>query len=103
MHERSQQMHEGDARRRARAVLGVSHAATATEIDRAFRRLARRWHPDHGGDVEQFRRLVAARATLTSSVPAGVPTPVMFVRTPPWWRRLLALIVRPPPRAPRVQ
>jgi hypothetical protein len=48
----------------ARLLLGVSRWADPTEVDRAFRRLARVNHPDAGGDPSTFRQLVEARATL---------------------------------------
>lgn len=48
----------------ARAVLGVGPYADADEIRRAYRRLARRWHPDAGGDAAEFLRLQEAVAVL---------------------------------------
>ncbi|OFW05926.1 MAG: hypothetical protein A3I61_06515 [Acidobacteria bacterium RIFCSPLOWO2_02_FULL_68_18] len=49
-------------------VLGVSHAASETEIKRAYRRLARRYHPDiNPGDrmaVARFRQILEAYETL---------------------------------------
>lgn len=49
-------------------VLGVERAASSDEIKRAYRRLARRYHPDiNPGDREaeaQFRRIEAAFQTL---------------------------------------
>jgi hypothetical protein len=88
-------------RRDARLLLGVSPSASAAEVDRAFRRLAQQWHPDHGGDTDKFRRLVAARDALENT--ATGTAPVVFVRSQPWWRRLLHALTRRRTRAPRVQ
>ena len=49
-------------------VLGVAHEASETEIKRAYRRLARRYHPDiNPGDQtaeERFRQILEAYETL---------------------------------------
>jgi len=49
-------------------VLGVAHGATESEIKRAYRRLARRYHPDiNPGDQsaeERFREILVAYETL---------------------------------------
>ena len=36
------------------ATLGLDATATADDVRRAYRRLARETHPDHGGDAERF-------------------------------------------------
>ena len=46
-----------------RIVLGVSDGATPLQIIEAYRSLRSQHHPDHGGDVEQFRRVQAAYET----------------------------------------
>ena len=46
------------------AVLGVPADAGAEAIRRAYRRLARRYHPDAGGSPDKFRQVVEAYATL---------------------------------------
>lgn len=50
-------------------ILGVSRDATPTAIKRAYRRLARRLHPDRGAgsSVENFQELQAAYETLCDS------------------------------------
>lgn len=47
----------------ARALLGVPPSADVDEIKRAFRRIARTAHPDHGGNAGAFQRLVDAQCT----------------------------------------
>ncbi len=62
----------------AREVLGVSSLSTAEEIQRAFRRAAKRAHPDSGGDPGAFQQLTEALARLTSPLdepPAAEPRP----------------------------
>jgi hypothetical protein len=43
-------------------LLGVSAHATEAELKAAYRKKAMEAHPDHGGDAETFRRVVAAYA-----------------------------------------
>lgn len=43
-------------------VLGVPVGSGRREVDAAFRKLAHRFHPDHGGSGEMMRHLVRARA-----------------------------------------
>lgn len=50
----------------ARAILGVGPHADADEVRRAYRRLARRCHPDAGGDAAEFHRLQQALAVLVA-------------------------------------
>lgn len=57
----------------ARAILGVGVDASADEVRRAYRRLARRAHPDAGGDAAEFHRLQQAVAVLLT--PAARPEP----------------------------
>ncbi|MGT2461212.1 J domain-containing protein [Sinomonas atrocyanea] len=46
-------------------VLGVPVTASEGEIRRAYRRAARAHHPDHGGDVVEFRRVTLAFEVLS--------------------------------------
>jgi curved DNA-binding protein CbpA len=46
-------------------VLGVPVTAGEAEIRRAYRRAARAHHPDHGGDVGEFRRVTLAFEVLS--------------------------------------
>ena len=50
-------------------VLGVPPTATPAEIRHAYLTLARRHHPDAGGDAEQMRRLNEAWAALSARPP----------------------------------
>lgn len=44
------------------ALLGLDNPApTLEEIDRAFRDRAKKNHPDHGGDIAMYQKLVEAR------------------------------------------
>jgi curved DNA-binding protein CbpA len=51
-------------------VLGVPQDADADTIRRAFRALARRYHPDagRGSSVDRFRQIVTAYETLTDPI-----------------------------------
>lgn len=55
---------EEDARTAALRLLGLAPGSSDQEIETAFRRAARRHHPDVGGDPEKFRSLVDARNFL---------------------------------------
>ncbi|GHG47507.1 hypothetical protein GCM10012320_14340 [Sinomonas cellulolyticus] len=46
-------------------VLGVPVTASESDIKRAYRRAARTHHPDHGGDVTEFRRVTLAYEVLS--------------------------------------
>jgi len=52
-------------------VLGVPQNATHDEIKTAYRRAARRTHPDHGGDADEFRRVSLAYETLGDPAARG--------------------------------
>ena len=41
-------------------ILGVSKGASATEIKKAYRKLAHKYHPDKGGDEVEFARITKA-------------------------------------------
>jgi hypothetical protein len=47
--------------------LGVSEGASKDEIDQAYRRKARKHHPDGGGSEEEMKSLNEARDVLTNS------------------------------------
>jgi len=47
--------------------LGVSKNASTEEIDKAFRKLALKHHPNRGGDAEEFKKLSDAHDTLEDS------------------------------------
>ena len=46
-------------------ILGVKKTATAEEIKKAFRKLARKHHPDAGGEEEKFKEINEAYETLS--------------------------------------
>lgn len=81
------------AEAKARRVLGVDERASAAEVTRAYRALARRLHPDTGGagaDPERFAEVAAAYAVLSGEPapaprnrrPTAVRIPVRHVRDP---------------------
>ena len=45
-------------------ILGVNKAATAQDIKRAYRKLAKEHHPDHGGDAARLQQVNEAYETL---------------------------------------
>ena len=47
--------------------LGVPRTATADEIKKAFRKLARKHHPDAGGDEAKFKELNEAYDVLSDA------------------------------------
>jgi curved DNA-binding protein CbpA len=52
-------------RQQALAVLGLPAHATPQQIKRRYRALAKRYHPDRGGDPRQMQRVIAAYEYLT--------------------------------------
>ena len=64
-------------RKRARAVLGIGPAATASDLRQAFREAAKLAHPDRdGGDAERFREVVEAYQLLSQAPPTGRILPI---------------------------
>jgi DnaJ-domain-containing protein 1 len=51
-------------RQQALAVLGLPPTATSKQIKRRYRSLAKRYHPDLGGDQRQMQRIIAAYELL---------------------------------------
>ncbi len=49
------------------ALLGIEPGATKREIKNAYRRQARRLHPDKGGDAEAFKTMYAAYRRLLAA------------------------------------
>ena len=58
----------------ARAVLGVSREASATDIAEAHRRLISQVHPDRGGSNERVHEANAARDLLLARLPGNNST-----------------------------
>jgi hypothetical protein len=58
-------------------LLGVPANFTVDDVVAGFRRMAKRAHPDVGGSVELFRRIVAARDRLLAMLGTTAPAPRM--------------------------
>jgi len=48
-------------------ILGVNEQSTSAEITKAFKDLAKKYHPDRGGDKDKFQEINEAHDTLKSS------------------------------------
>ena len=48
-------------------VLGVNEQSTSAEITKAFKELAKKHHPDRGGDESKFKEINEAHDTLKNS------------------------------------
>ena len=57
-------------RQQALAVLGLPPDATHQQIKRRYRELAKKYHPDRGGDQKEMRRIIAAYQLLMKSSPS---------------------------------
>lgn len=60
------------------AILGVPANYSAADITYAFRRAAKKAHPDAGGSSEQFDLIVRARDRLLASLGEAAPKPPKF-------------------------
>ena len=56
-------------RQQALNVLGLPPNATPQQIKRRYRALAKRYHPDRGGNQQQMQRIIAAYEYLTKEQP----------------------------------
>jgi hypothetical protein len=56
-------------RQQALAVLGLPPGATRQQIKQRYRRLAKKYHPDLGGDPRQMQRIIAAYEFLMKEQP----------------------------------
>jgi DnaJ-domain-containing protein 1 len=52
-------------RQQALRVLGLPSNATQEQIKRRYRTLAKRYHPDRGGDQREMQRIIAAYEFLS--------------------------------------
>ncbi len=46
-------------------ILGVNKSASKTEIKKAYKKLALKYHPERGGDAEKFKEISEAYAVLS--------------------------------------
>ena len=56
-------------RQQALAVLGLPPDATRQQIKRRYRELAKKYHPDRGGDQKEMRRIIAAYEMVMKNSP----------------------------------
>ena len=56
-------------RQQALTVLGLPPNATTQQIKRRYRSLAKRYHPDRGGDQREMQRIIAAYQFLMKDQP----------------------------------
>lgn len=59
------------------ALLGIDESAHPAEVTRAFRREAKRCHPDHGGDRTEFEALYAAYEYARTQPRKARPNPFL--------------------------
>ena len=57
-------------RQQALAVLGLPPDATHQQIKRRYRELAKKYHPDKGGDQREMQRIIAAYQLLMKNQPS---------------------------------
>ena len=61
-------MHGFDEKKEYYAILGASEDASSREIERLYKRLAHKWHPDRGGNEEEMKALNEAYQVLRDDV-----------------------------------
>ncbi len=64
------------------AVLGLGEGASAADVRAARKELAKRHHPDRGGDAATMRRLNEAADAALARLAASSPTPAADASTP---------------------
>lgn len=65
------------------ALLGIDEFASPAEVTRAFRREAKRCHPDHGGDRTEFEAVYAAYELIRTLPRKSRPNPFLTFATTP--------------------
>ncbi len=78
----------------ARRLLGVSAAATRTEIEAAFRSRVMATHPDRGGQAEEFRSVIEARRALLRPPNPRRPPALIVVPDARLVKQLLIAVLR---------
>ena len=72
---------------RAHEILEVPPTATIDQAKRAYRQLARRYHPDRGGDVQQFIRVRRAYEALLERAQSAPVDECFYWTTSPQFGR----------------
>ena len=79
------------------ALLGIDEFASPAEVTGAFRRAAKRCHPDHGGDRSEFEAVYTAYEFVRRLPRRPRPSPFVSFATAPA-ARFDAYDSRPAPR-----
>jgi curved DNA-binding protein CbpA len=70
------------------SILGVNPWASQDEIKQAYRRLASKFHPDHGGDREKFQQIQTAYQNLSDTSKKKF-SDIPIDRSPPFFHQNL--------------
>ena len=55
-------------------LLGLMPTCARADVVRAYRKRAKRYHPDHGGDAAKFRDLVEAKERVLDELASACTT-----------------------------
>lgn len=69
-------------------ILGLTSKATVEEIRQAYRQLAKRFHPDAGGNADQFSKLQKAYEVLSNPVPRKAYDKSGVVQDDQYWNNV---------------
>lgn len=70
--------------------MGLSHGASEKDIQKAYRQLAVKYHPDRGGDEEKMKLLNIAREIVESGGKGQSTSHESTYRNEEWWEKFRA-------------